>query len=157
LYTYYECKNFAEIDKFDFDNILFVQYRIGDLFSLTNKTFISPQLLANLIQDKIKAFRQINLLVASDTPEKCIILIDYLGFDFTRKIFSPENTISAGLHARYFIGTNSKISLWIATLRALSSKESLIPVGFSKIQQVLLPLYFLKFVTYYDPLEIPNG
>ena len=99
---------------------LVIHYRLGDLINLSNKSIIAP----NYVIAKIRKIAEIEkleqILVYSDTvseAEKLLLPIKNLSDSIQ---FSNESTFTVvqnSIRAKYFIGTNSKVSIWISNLR----------------------------------------
>lgn len=116
----------------DFDSgshKLFVHYRLGDLLTLQEKSPISSERILRIIQDvhsrvgsRIKLF--------SDTPDAAINLLAVGKFpvDVARD-YNGLATLWILVNSQYFIGTNSKISLWAVILNGESTfrVESYLP------------------------------
>lgn len=111
------------------NNTLTVHYRLGDLLSLTNKTYVPSTNLIKLIEDIYVGDRFHKILIFSDSIEIAEIKLEELA-KFTNKIeYSNAPTLTVinnCLLSKYFIGTNSKVSYWIEILRQHSGKKSTI-------------------------------
>jgi hypothetical protein len=101
-----------------------IHYRLGDLLTLIEKS-ISP---ANKIIDVVRQFQKshdnLEILVYSDSPQIARETLRQGGFveDFSVRDLSTINVIRACVGADYFIGTGSKVSLWIVNLRRFIGK-----------------------------------
>ena len=99
---------------------LVIHYRLGDLINLPNKSIIDPKYLIEKIRKITEADELEQILVYSDTiseAKKLLSPIENLS-NFIR--FSDESTftvIQNSIIAKYFIGTNSKVSIWISKFR----------------------------------------
>ena len=99
---------------------LVVHYRLGDLINLPNKSIIDPNYLIKKIRKIAETDKLEQILVYSDTiseAEKLLSPIENLS-NFIR--FSDESTFTVvqnAIIAKYFIGTNSKVSIWISKFR----------------------------------------
>lgn len=106
---------------------LVCHYRIGDLAKLTSKHFTSPTHLFSLI-----------LKIAKDQPiNRCLIVTESMEFvqnhidkldnaavEFKITNLDVLQLIHVGKIAPIFVGTNSKLSVWIAIFRARSEKHA---------------------------------
>jgi hypothetical protein len=96
-----------------------IHYRMGDLLTLTEKS-ISP---ANKIIDAIKQVQKMHnnlkIYVYSDSPQiaKETLFNAGLTDKFEVKDLPTIDVIRACIDANYFIGTGSKVSLWIINIR----------------------------------------
>jgi len=91
--------------------------RLGDLLTLKPESRID---LDRLIQSKKYFFNSKKLIIYSDSErEEVLRVIENEFDDFDLEIFQFETlkVIACCLYAQVFIGSNSKISLWIAILR----------------------------------------
>lgn len=94
-----------------------LHFRLGDLLYLTNKTFIDPK---RVIQELNIRFRNNEITLLSDSSEselREVLGIASSPFHFSFNNMSPLDTVSFGALSKIFIGTNSKLSLWISILR----------------------------------------
>ena len=98
-----------------------VHYRLGDLLTLTEKNPISAQ---SIKLEYARIHSQMNfskLVFFSDSPSE-------VGERFSSPLLgevvildlSVILVIANSIHAKYFIGTSSKISFWIAGIRAVT-------------------------------------
>ncbi len=106
-------------------NLICLHWRLDDLLNLTEKQPISPhriQFTLNRCRAEIGLSEPIKLEVMSDSPERALTeirvfpetsdveIITLNSYDFRRDI-------KRAIGAAYFIGTNSKISIWIILFR----------------------------------------
>lgn len=109
-----------------------LHYRLGDLTHLVNKAYIEPSRIQKVLTSSKEAVNCEYLCVASDSSDLAIEKISpFIGSEFDTKIISGDslNVLSELIHKRIFVGTNSKISIWIAIIRIYFSrhKESWMP------------------------------
>jgi len=132
----------SSVDSEDFSGeslvgILTIQYRLGDLLMLPEKGYVNPKRIldiANSIQEK----SHINAtIVFTDSPAEATQLLDAANRTWKVANLSPISTIKICINSSEFIGTNSKISFWIAVFRALLSRESHITEVFQEKLQFL--------------------
>jgi hypothetical protein len=96
-----------------------IHYRMGDLLTLTEKS-ISP---ANKIIDAIREVKNyhnnVKINVYSDSPKiaKETLFNAGLTDEFAVRDLCTIDVIRACVGANYFIGTGSKVSLWIVNIR----------------------------------------
>lgn len=97
-----------------------VHWRMGDLLELNDKGPIPASRIGSIMRfnDHIR-----NWTIFSDTgSNEAIIQLSSIPPDSTwNNPSSPEETIVANLYSSIFIGTNSKISFWIAVFRSLAN------------------------------------
>ena len=105
-------KNISEKSNYDA-----IHFRLGDLLNLESKTFINPARLYRVIQYLDDA-QTLNLYSDSSQEELCKVLpIEFLELCHLTDSTDVKVTINECVNSRDFIGTNSKISLWIVILR----------------------------------------
>jgi hypothetical protein len=117
-----------------------IHYRLGDLMQLSSKTHISPDRIREAYE---KTFYDQNpIIILSDsskyTIEKLLPKVGSLSHVSYLNLNSFE-TIAACYNSRQFIGTNSKLSLWIALFRLSNNREcNLLPLELSHHVSFLL-------------------
>jgi hypothetical protein len=99
---------------------LIIHYRLGDIINLPGKSIIKP----NYVIEKIRKIAEIDkfeqILVYSDTISEAKKLLSPLENLSNSIQFSDESTLTVvqnAIIAKYFIGTNSKVSIWISKFR----------------------------------------
>jgi hypothetical protein len=110
-----------------------IHYRLGDLLALKNKYFIDEESLHSLFkkQEFADSFEQIE--VFSDTPELAkekLINLNYFE-KVNAKSLDVIDSISQICRFKYFIGTNSKISILSILIRLYTDDKT---VNFLPIQ-----------------------
>jgi hypothetical protein len=129
-------------------DIIGVHYRAGDLLTLKRESLIPIKIILEQIED---------LNINQSTPKKVVIysdsdleLVEFksssnLEFDFKKT--DTLNTILDLASSNVFIGTNSKVSLWVAIIK----------YGFEIPSLILLPNAMLNsFYTLINPFD-PNA
>ena len=111
---------------------IFIHYRLGDLISLHDKTFIHPMNITRLIDEFSENFDSSHVVIGTENPStaKKLLSNNKILREARYANFNPDQTLQIGMNASYFIGTNSKLSLWISLLRANFGKKSLMPEEF---------------------------
>lgn len=106
---------------------IFVHFRLGDLLTLQSKTFSSPEKIVELLNQVLKDVNKVErIVIATESPKEAKALLagtEHLPIEF--ETFDPTYTLSHGLNSRIFIGTNSKLSLWIALMRCHVSNSNI--------------------------------
>jgi hypothetical protein len=107
-----------------------LHYRLGDLLTLTDKTYVSPERLIPILNKIRNLFDTPAYYVDifSDSPAIAIEKLGPLEKDwfFTSQQNSAWNTISELSKYKNLIATNSKISIWAILLRLTYKFEGLI-------------------------------
>ena len=108
---------------------LFVHYRLGDLLTLQDKSPISSDRVLGVLQDLHSRIGS-RIELFSDSPDKATDFLAAGKFpvDVARDI-NALDTLWILVNSHYFVGTNSKISIWAVILNGkLSSRvESYLP------------------------------
>ena len=113
------------------NDALVIQYRLGDLTTLESKTFIDPKLIRQVIEKVVaKETSQPQIHILTDSLDYLSKLNFGKSINFTSSCLDPIETVIVGVRAKYFIGTASKLSLWIGIFRALAGKETYLPHAF---------------------------
>jgi hypothetical protein len=99
---------------------LIIHYRLGDLINLTGKSIIDPKYVIEKIRKIVEVDKLGQILVYSDTISEAKKLLSPIE-NLTNSIqFSDESTFTVvqnAIIAKHFIGTNSKVSIWISKFR----------------------------------------
>ena len=103
--------------------ILGVHYRLGDLLNLQDKNPIDSERLVKSIRNVLNEREITELALFSDSPAVALDRINEIsmGINVNAYSLSAIDTLKESLSYEIFIGTNSKISLWIAYLRFFHS------------------------------------
>jgi len=108
---------------------ILVHYRLGDLLILQNKSPISSNRVLGVLQDLHNRIGS-RFILFSDSPDTAydFLTVGNLPVDIARDT-NAVDTLSILLNSHYFVGTNSKISIWAVILSSKSSfrEESYLP------------------------------
>ena len=98
---------------------LAVHYRMGDLLHLSEKAFIPAEKIVNQIHLVSSGKEKIIITVYSDSPTeaKNQLIAAGLKQNFAVREVATVQVIRECIGVDFFIGTNSKVSLWIVNLR----------------------------------------
>jgi len=112
------CQRIQDSNVTDLAETCIVHYRLGDLLVINEKSPISALSVASeyfKIKDQIHFT---NLIVFSDSPPEARLRFTSLISDELLVLDSKTASVIANaIRAKYFIGTSSKISFWIAGIR----------------------------------------
>lgn len=110
-----------------FKDSLSIHLRLGDLLLLKTKRPITFDVVANQVNSIMARNSQLsNLVVASDSPAMALAEISVrLSKSLSVEIVDedPWSTITELVKASYFLGSNSKISVWVSLLMLKSDKH----------------------------------
>jgi hypothetical protein len=99
-------------------NLPAIQYRLGDLVSIADKSPISPDRFSHFLE------RLDAVMVFTDSPELVEDLFQEIpNLEICAVNAEPWETILVCAQRGEFLGTNSKLSIWIAILRAICTPE----------------------------------
>lgn len=102
-----------------------LHYRLGDLVYLSSKTYLDSKLIGKVLSDCLQPSSRITVYTDSKVDEvPREIQKAFTRYAGTIKNFEVLETIHKCVMAETFIGTNSKISLWIAILRLRKSNQA---------------------------------
>jgi len=99
--------------------ILAIHYRIGDLLTLAQKSVYPAEKIVAEVNRVAKVWPNASVVVYSDSPQEVrqILVSAGLWQQFEVSGGSTLQVIGECLDADFFIGTNSKVSLWIVNIR----------------------------------------
>jgi hypothetical protein len=119
------CQSIQDSTVTDLTEACVVHYRLGDLLIINEKSPISALAVASeyfKIQEKIHFTK---LIVFSDSPIEARSRFSSLISNEMSFLDSKTSLVIANaIRAKYFIGTSSKISFWIAGIREVVYKSS---------------------------------
>lgn len=122
LYSLKELITSREIVELDV-NTCCIHYRLGDLLLIDKKSPISVNALLHEYSLVSQSYDFSNVYIFSDSPEEAFRRFSNMTAE---KISAPNastiSVIANSISASYFIGTASKISFWIAGIRALDNQ-----------------------------------
>lgn len=115
------------IDKFD-ENMnkrkanVSLHYRMGDLLKLEEKSIVPVNRITEVVLKVLKQYDNVEFHLFSDSPKEATKLLMSAGIDvkITVHDLPAIEVIRSCYKSDFFIGTNSKISLWIVNLRRYS-------------------------------------
>lgn len=109
----------------DKTNYLGLHYRLGDLVKLDHKSYVDPDLIFNYISQITEDNEVSEIHIYSDDLDLARSL---LSNKLDKLVFKNEAdiwiTMVNLIHSSYFVGSNSKISIWIILFRLLDNPSS---------------------------------
>ena len=96
-----------------------IHYRMGDLLKLTNKSIYPVEKIIEKVNEVNKHGKYSKIIVYSDSPNNAKVKLISAGLnqEFNVRDVGTIDVICECASAGYFIGTNSKVSLWIVNIR----------------------------------------
>jgi hypothetical protein len=116
---YYFKKLKNDIESTTTDSLV-VHYRLGDLINLPGKSIIPPDNLIEKIRIVLKSYDFKQVTVFSDSIDEARNSLSQIDNFISNVEFSNSSTMEVminSISAKYFIGTNSKVSMWIIKFR----------------------------------------
>ena len=100
-------------------NVISIHYRMGDLLQLTNKSVYPVEKIVEKVNELIETNNYSKIIVYSDSPKNVedALISAGLNKNFIVRDVDTIDVISECASSEYFIGTNSKVSLWIVNIR----------------------------------------
>jgi hypothetical protein len=104
-----------------------IHYRLGDLLEIEKGHVAAEQVLSLLGEMQMSKW-----LVLTDSPAEAKSLLEFNNYclqfiDFLS--VKPKDVLRAGFACRVFVGTNSKLSIWVAILRLRFNRgETFLPL-----------------------------
>jgi hypothetical protein len=112
-------------------NSLSIHYRLGDLETLGYKSPINAERFIGLIEDVMSKNTIEKIYVYSDSPDIAIKKLKALSpsLNLIQRDLPPIDSVIESTQTTFFIGSNSKLSIWITLFRAVQtqSKKSYLP------------------------------
>lgn len=119
-----------------------IHYRLGDLIELSTKQPMKIERLAKVIKARLDENPLKSLVVFSDSPDRALSQIQdkFPDLMIAIKGLPTWETIGALLNSKSFVGTFSKVSLWVVILRYLSNEmlPSYMPIESRQNLELLL-------------------
>ena len=120
---------------------LSIHYRLGDLISLESKTYIDPRVIHKLLLSPSIEYTEGRIFTDSsitDLPSDVKDLVDQWNLELIST--DAVSVVRSCFYSKIFVGTNSKISLWISILRCvyLKQHQTYLPFGMLNNLQSLL-------------------
>ena len=139
-------------DNFKKASYIGLHYRLGDLVKLDNKSHIKPDLISTYVLQVAKDNHVNDIHVYSDD---LVLARNLLSNKLNDSAFFNDADIWVAvvnlMHSDYFIGTNSKISVWIILFRLLNDPNSwnAIPLSMKENLEKIWPQIFISKNMFY--------
>ena len=110
------------------DNVLSIHYRLGDLLKLSSKSYIQPHRIGEALNHLSRKNYPVVIFSDSNLEDVSSLLTSHLNERSSSYLrMSPIDTIRSCVNSVEFLGTNSKLSLWIAIFRLRESAVTALP------------------------------
>ena len=145
----------------NFSNTLIVHYRLGDLLTINKATTDTDSLISKIVRVAQADIELKEIQIVSDSPEIAKELLESR-LNILLPNFKPrfinlniKEVFVASLQAKKFIGTTSKISIWIAVLRNQNSNNfySFLPIQLRPIVDDMLSLTSTHSIDFYNSID----
>lgn len=137
----------------NFQKCLGVHYRLGDLLHLNEKSFVQPDLLGKFLSAQIIHHNIRKISVYSDDLK---VARKYLGpyLSESNEFIERDiwNTLAELSNQDFFIGTNSKISLWVTLFRKSQNLSAYVALPKSmekELERILFDTCNLEDINFY--------
>ena len=121
-----------------------IHVRLGDLLEIEEKNPTNFQNVVEVVRANVEILEEIGLCIYSDSPSAAQEMLKE--FDFTimaedKFQGSALNSLVAMVDSSVFIGTGSKLSIWVAVFRLHTDflKQTYLPTYLKPILQKLIP------------------
>ncbi len=106
-----------------------VHYRLGDLLTLVEKSPIPSDRILSALEQLVRTEDFDSLVIFSDSPQKAFDLFNgVVPLEVKSPVSDTIEVMANSIDSKFFIGTSSKISFWIAGIRAqIKNCPSLLP------------------------------
>jgi hypothetical protein len=146
--------NKLQIEKFDsFANHNVVHYRLGDLITLNSKSPMDEGLILDQMKKCVDFANNNSFIIMSSDPDVAYKKISNLeqSFIVTSIFVNAPDVLRFGVNGVTFIGTNSKMSLWVVILRIhLKIQASFLPNEFrSNFNQSKINDFCESYIKFY--------
>lgn len=96
-----------------------IHYRAGDLYKEKSSSLVNFTVIGGLVSSIRRKYvsKNLRLVILSDSSVDENSIRDLNGIDYTWEIKDTWDTFGSLLSPNCFIGTNSKVSLWVALFR----------------------------------------
>ena len=101
-----------------------VHYRLGDLLTLDSKTSISEMYLIQVLRDLTEHNEARNIDVFTDSKTEALNRLRFFEPNLSVSTLDTLETIRILTNYQNFVGTNSKVSIWITLFRLYSKPNS---------------------------------
>jgi hypothetical protein len=130
-----------------------IHYRLGDLLELEDKTYIEPIRLVRQIKDLVSLIDFDTITLYSDDIKSAKKMLDkFLNFELIYCDKEIWETLIELCSSKYFIGTNSKISIWATLFRITLGTEcqNYLPYAMKDNIEIIFPdIKNIKNIAYF--------
>ena len=139
-----ELGDFSEIELDRVSNSGSIHVRLGDLLEIEEKNPTNFQDVVEVVRANIDILERIGLYIYSDSPLVAKEMLKEFDFSVLAEDKYQESAMNAlvgMVDSSVFIGTGSKLSLWVAVLRfhTNSTKPTFLPSYLNPILESLIP------------------
>jgi hypothetical protein len=141
------------------NQLISIHLRLGDLLQIQEKSPTNKEGVRRVVADVVSQTKLNDLLVFSDTPE---VAIQWLQGFHGVKLANDELQLSAiksmisMIESEVFIGTGSKISIWVGLFRVFLAplKKTYLPFNLKPIIDDIIPeTVGLENLKFYDSVD----
>ena len=123
------------VEKLSVSDVI-VHYRLGDLMTLVTKSPINEEILFQQLNSAMKSRSIKSCTILSSDPNYATLKFKGLksSMDISSRYATPMDVLKMGSASKVFLGTNSKISMWVVFIRINQGlKNNYLPASFKNI------------------------
>ena len=123
------------VEKLSVSDVI-VHYRLGDLMTLVTKSPINEEILFQQLNSAMKSRSIKSCTVLSSDPDYATLKFKGLksSMDISSRYATPMDVLKMGFASKVFLGTNSKISMWVVFIRINQGlKNNYLPALFKNV------------------------
>jgi hypothetical protein len=136
-----------------------IHVRLGDLLEIVEKNPTNFQDVIDVVRANVETLEKIGLNIYSDSPRVAKEMLNEFNFAVLAKDKYQENAMNslvAMVDSSVFIGTGSKLSLWVAVLRfhTYFTRPTFLPSYLNPILESLIPdMKTMSNINFYESID----
>ena len=154
-----ELGDFSAMELYEVSHSGSIHVRLGDLLEIEEKNPTNFQDVIDVVRANVDTLEKIGLCIYSDSPHVAKEILNEFSFTVLAKDKYQENAMNAlvgMVDCSVFIGTGSKLSLWVAVLRfhADFTRPTFLPSYLIPILESLIPdLNTKSSINFYESID----
>ena len=139
-----ELGNFSAMELNEISDSGSIHVRLGDLLEIEDKNPTNFLDVIDIVRENVETLEKIGLYIYSDSPRVAKKILNEFNFAVLAKDKYQENAMNSlvgMVDSSVFIGTGSKLSLWVAVLRFHThfTRRTFLPSYLNPILESLIP------------------
>jgi hypothetical protein len=154
-----ELGDFSAMELDQISNSGAIHVRLGDLLEIEEKNPTNFQDVINVVRANVETLEKNGLYIYSDSPHIAKEILNEFNFTVLAKDKYQENAMNAlvgMVDSSVFIGTGSKLSLWVAVFRFHShfALPTFLPSYLNPILESLIPdMNTMSIINFYESID----